>query len=329
MKNRLKLEKIMLGIKEKISSFLLENKKLLVACSGGRDSVFLVYLLHEVFTRFKFPLSKLSIVHVNYHLRDKDSDEDERFVRSLATSYSIECSVLSTFYDKHEGVQDWARRTRYDYFERLHLEQNAVVAVAHHMNDVAENILFRLTRGSSLSNLIGMDEMSSYIWRPLLGISRKSIDDFIEELSLEYREDRSNLSTKYTRNKIRLDILPRLESMYPGASERIVNTITDAVDIVEFARKKLEKDISSFKNDKIPVSYIKELPDGMCFLLFDILIDKMEASSLQLSRSNFSNFIAKIKSGQRRARTWSHSLAHGLSLYYDRGFIYIQKTDTV
>ena len=329
MKNRLKLEKIILGIKEKISSFLLENKKILIACSGGRDSVFLVYLLHEVFTRFELPLSKLSIVHVNYHLRDKDSNDDESFVRALAKKYSMDCIVLSTSYDKHEGVQDWARRTRYDYFERLHLEQNAIVAVAHHMNDVAENILFRLTRGSSLSNLIGMNEMNSFVWRPLLGISRKNIDDFIEELSLKYREDRSNLSTKYTRNKIRLDILPRLESMYPGASERIVNTITDAVDVVEFAKKKLEKDISSFKNDKIPVSYIKELPDGMCFLLFDILLGKIGASSIQLSRSNFSNFIDKIKSGQRRSRTWSHSLAHGLSLYYDRGFVYIQKTDSL
>ena len=326
MKNDLKMQKIMLGINEKISVFLKNNKKILVACSGGRDSVFLVHLLHEVFIQYKLPLSELSIVHVNYHLRDEDSNLDESFVRSLAKKYSIGCNVLSASYDKHQGVQDWARRVRYDYFQKLHLEQNAIVAVAHQLNDVAENILFRLTRGASIANLIGMEELNSFIWRPLLGIPRKTIDDFIKEFSLEYREDITNLSTKYTRNKIRLDILPKLESMYPNATERIVHTVMDASDIVDFAKEKLEKDLLSFKNDKIPVSYVKNLSDGMCFLLFDILISKIGADSVQLSRSNFSNFMNKIKSGQRRSRSWSHSLAHGLALCYDKGFIYIQKT---
>lgn len=328
MKNELKFQKILVGIYEKLQIILSDNKNLVVACSGGRDSVFLAYLLREVFLRYKLDINRLALAHMNYHLRDEDSNLDAKFVKELAASYSIPCYMQEAFYEKHDGVQDWARKLRYDFFESLHIKHNAVIAIAHQLNDVAENILFRLTRGSLVSNLVGMRELnssSSYIWRPLLDISRNTIDQYILKFNLAYREDRSNSSRKYSRNKIRHDILPELEKMYPNATQRIVNTTMDAIDIANYTKNNLLKQISSFKNNKIPVSFIRNLPNGVCFLLFDILLEKLDCSNFQMSRSNFYNFINKIKSGQKRARKWTLSMAHGLNLCYDNGLVYIAK----
>ena len=320
-------QRILFGISSKLEEIFTNYNRLYIACSGGRDSIFLSVLIIKACLDRSLDLSRVKLAHVNYHLRGVESDFDQRFTEEFAKANSIDCEVLSVSTDRTEGIENWARQTRYDFFDLLHKKHNAMIAVAHQLNDVAENILFRLTRGSSVSKLVGMNEFSkdrSYIWRPLLNVSRNDIDSFIKMQGLSFREDQSNKDLSYSRNKIRHSILPELESMYPNACQRIVNSILDASEVLEYTKELLSKQMSRFKNDKVPVSFLKTLPDGVAFLLFDLMVQRLDGR-YQFKRSNFSDFISKIKSGKQNSRTWSHSLSCGINLCYDRVFVFVSK----
>lgn len=194
------------------------NKRYLLAISGGIDSVVLAHLMH----RAGF---KVSLLHCNFQLRGKESDEDEVFVRQLAQR--LDCAVhVKVFetetYMKAQGMslQMAARELRYDWFEQMNKEkQTDGVVVAHHADDQLETILLNLLRGTGIEGLYGMSERRGCIVRPLLSFSRKEIQQYLRNESLDWREDSSNQKTIYKRNFIRHKLFPLLEKFDPKGPE--------------------------------------------------------------------------------------------------------------
>ena len=168
-------------------------------------------------------------MHVNYGLRGDESDRDEAFCRSLCREHSIDIHVLNVkgqYEQRREkaSLQVWARQIRRDFYLKF-ADKGFTIALAHQANDVAENALFRLARGSSFENIAGMSLYSPPIWRPFLDFSKEDLYTFLRRHHHLWREDLSNTdSEKYARNYIRLEILPRLEALFHGATLRIASS---------------------------------------------------------------------------------------------------------
>ncbi|EAZ81234.1 tRNA lysidine(34) synthetase TilS [Algoriphagus machipongonensis] len=193
----------------KNKSILDLDKKYLLACSGGLDSVCLGTLLHQ--SGFSF-----EVAHVNFHLREKESDGDELFVKNLAEQWNAPFHVHQadtySFVEDHKvSTQMAARDIRYEWFEQIRKERNlAGILLAHHEDDQLETIFLNLLRGTGIEGLYGMAEKRGKLIRPLLPFSRAEILEFATAMELAWREDSSNKSTDYKRNKLRIDILPKL-----------------------------------------------------------------------------------------------------------------------
>jgi len=200
------------------------DKKYLLACSGGLDSMCLAHLLLE---------SKISfeIAHVNYQLRGVESKGDFEFVKAFCESNSIVFNSLET--DTHSyvernkvSVQEAARDIRYDFFEKICRKKNLEgVLTAHHQDDQIETVFINLLRGSGIEGLAGMSEKRGDIIRPLLNYSRSELVKFAIEHGIPWREDSSNQKTDYFRNKLRHDVLPALFSSREGARQNLLNSL--------------------------------------------------------------------------------------------------------
>lgn len=203
--------------------FLKSNQPVALGMSGGIDSIALFYVFCE-FVKLK-KISNFIILHVNYGLRGDESDGDFRFCQDLATQYEVPFFSLDAKPLERqvgESTQLWARRIRHEWFEKYH-QKGYQIALAHNANDVAETVLFRMARGAQPENLAGMSRCDRHIWRPMISILRTDIVAAMTEANFQWREDSSNLSRKYARNRIRHNVLGELEQMYPGATQRIAD----------------------------------------------------------------------------------------------------------
>ena len=200
------------------------NSRILLAVSGGMDSVVMVDLFHKAGFTF-------AIAHANFHLRGEESDRDERFVRQLADFYKVDF-FLKHFETKkyalqHKvSIQVAARELRYHWFDELLIKKGYdAVATAHHLDDQVETFLINLARGTGISGLHGIPVRQGKIIRPLLFASRNEIAAYASENNLKFVEDSSNSSLKYTRNRIRHKIIPELEKINPGFKAGLNETI--------------------------------------------------------------------------------------------------------
>lgn len=203
-----------------------------VSHSGGADSTALVHAISHWIksTPTLDPPPSWGICHINYHLRDEASDLDADFSHKLARSMGVPFRLFSSGPAPKTGVQAWARNVRRQFWREL-VQNGGVVALGHHLDDVAENVLFRMARGTSLGCLAGMTTWSPPLWRPLLAYTKTDLMHWLEGWSAVYRSDASNEISKYSRNRIRIDILPVLEGMFPGASRRIAALAFDAQEL--------------------------------------------------------------------------------------------------
>ena len=200
------------------------GKRVCVACSGGADSL---CLLHHLFIRAPKDGFCLSAVHVEHGLRGENSKADAAFVADFCKrkkiplfSFSFDCRALAA--KEKIGVEEAARKARYGAFEALLSENKAdVIATAHHANDEAETVLFNLLRGSSLTGAGGIKEARQGIIRPFLRVTKAEILAYVAENHLAFREDETNFIADATRNKLRLEILPELEKIVPGAAKNL------------------------------------------------------------------------------------------------------------
>lgn len=230
-----------------------QGKKICVAVSGGKDSVALLHYLSALKAECGYTLSA---VHCEHGIRGQESLDDMRFVERLCKEWNI---PLYTFQEdcparakrEKESIETAARNFRYECFSSLVREGKAhAIATAHHKNDEAETVLFRLARGTSLGGMSAMKEESGYLLRPFLSWTREDIAAYIQEKGLAYREDKTNLALDATRNKIRLEILPKLEESIPGATQNIARFASLAGEddelLCELARELLEQREEAF-----------------------------------------------------------------------------------
>jgi len=213
----------------------LKNSKLLLAISGGLDSVILTQLC-------KTSGLDITLAHCNFNLRGIESDGDQKFVEDLADNLELEVFTESfdtkTYAESNkESIQMAARTLRYDWFQDLAENLNFdYILTAHHADDNLETFLINLTRGTGLEGLKGIPEINDNIVRPLLPFSRETIEDFAVSNQILWREDSSNASKKYLRNKLRHDVIPVLKELNNNVLTNFKNTLNnlnDTADIVE------------------------------------------------------------------------------------------------
>ena len=191
---------------------VLKGKKILIACSGGLDSV----VLSRLFKELNY---NISLAHCNFSLRGKESDEDEKFVILLADKLSIPIFNkkfnTKAYKIKHKlSTQVAARQLRYQWFDEVCTEYSFdYLATAHHLDDDLETFLINLSRGTGLRGLIGIPLINDKIIRPFLNFPRADILQYAKEKNSPWREDSSNQTSDYLRNKLRIEVIPRLKEV--------------------------------------------------------------------------------------------------------------------
>ncbi len=210
-----------------------DNFNLLLAVSGGVDSVVMCDIFHK--TGYKF-----SITHANFLLRGNDSYLDQEFVENLASKYNVKCfskKFNTAEYAKNNGIsiQMAARELRFKWFYDLCDEFSfQYVATAHHLDDQIETFLINLLRGSNLNALGGIKVISGKIIHPMLFTYKTEILKYAKNNNLTFREDATNNSLKYLRNKIRKQLLPTMKEIYPETENSILSSTQKISEAVEF-----------------------------------------------------------------------------------------------
>ncbi|MBP6558142.1 MAG: tRNA lysidine(34) synthetase TilS [Flavobacterium sp.] len=232
----------------------LKGKKLLLAVSGGIDSMVLVSLCLQ---------SKLdfAVAHCNFQLRGEESNEDENFVKNQTEKLQVPIFIqrfdTKAFAEQNKlSIQVVARNLRYEWFYTLLASHNFdYILTAHHLDDSLETFLINFTRGSGIEGLTGIPEQNDKIVRPLLAFSRNDIEAFAKENQITWREDSSNASDKYLRNKLRHDVIPILKELNPSLLSSFENTITNlkqTQSLAEDAAKSLyQKVVSEEENHTV------------------------------------------------------------------------------
>ena len=206
---------------------LSRGDAVIVGTSGGADSM---ALLHWLFTHRDELGITVNACHINHNLRGEESLRDERFVRSFCEKLSIPLTVYSieVITDKHESVEERARKMRYKCFDELCEKLSAKLATAHTASDNAETVLINILRGTGTKGLGGIPPVRGKIIRPLLRCTREDTESYCRSHEIEYVTDSTNLSEEYMRNKLRLKIIPQLKEFNPSLIDGI-SRMTEAV----------------------------------------------------------------------------------------------------
>lgn len=205
------------------NNLIKNNDKVIIALSGGADSIALLDILY----RLKY---NCLAAHCNFHLRGEESNRDAEFVKQFCANYNVPLSIIDFNTEEYArtnsiSIEMAARELRYNWFEQIRKQYKAdFIAVAHHQDDSVETILLNLIRGTGIRGLTGIPVRNNFVIRPLLGVTRKDIIKYINGRKLSYVEDYTNKEDIYVRNKIRLNILPLLETINPSAKSSIIRT---------------------------------------------------------------------------------------------------------
>ena len=264
-------------LKYDVQKFIEEKKlfnlqdKILVALSGGADSVALLRVLLSLgYT--------CECAHCNFHLRGLESDRDEAFVRQLCEKQGIPLHVThfdTSAYAKehHISIEMAARELRYEWFEYIRKEIGAsAIAVAHHRDDSVETFLLNLMRGAGINGLKGIPVKNGLIVRPLLSVSREDILDYLQAIHQDFVTDSTNMEDEYMRNKIRLNILPVMKEVNPSIMETIQETTFRFSEISNIYRQD--------RTEAIARKVISTSPDMFRISLADVLEDLAPLSLL-------------------------------------------------
>ena len=253
---------------------IAEGDRLILALSGGIDSMVLADLLLKMKVDFV-------VAHCNFHLRGKESDGDERFVRDFCEKRDIQCFVKcfdTEQYAAEKGIsiEMAARELRYAWFEELRQQLGYdKIAVAHHADDQAETFFINLLRGAGLRGLKGMQPQNGVIIRPLLWASREQIRQYAVESQIVWREDYTNAESVYLRNKIRNQLLPVFDELHPEARQGLYKSLEHLSAENELYRELLKEKLSQVIECKgeiqcIPYSAFR-IPHSAFQLLFEWL----------------------------------------------------------
>lgn len=239
------------------------KKRICVAVSGGVDSVSLLHYLHDRQTQYGY---RLFAVHLEHGIRGEESLADMRFVQTLCKKWNI---PLFTFAEncpmraerEKNSLETAARNFRYEKFAQLvKADKVDYIALAHHQNDEAETVLFRIARGAALSGAKGMVEQNGYLLRPFLSWKKSEIVEYAKAHNLEYCIDKTNFELCATRNKLRLSVLPLLEEIVPSATENIARFAALAAEDDGYLYAESERLVQKDKDGRWLVAFSNAKP---------------------------------------------------------------------
>lgn len=248
----------------------LHGKKILLATSGGKDSMVMLHLFQQLDY-------KIGIAHCNFQLREMESFGDQNFVQEYASANNI--PVFITQFDTKAFSEDYkistqvaARELRYNWFyELLETEKYDYILTAHHADDNLETFLINLSRGTGLEGLIGIPEQNEKVVRPLLAFSQEEIEDYASLNGIQWREDSSNASDKYLRNKIRHHVVPLLKELNPNfllSFHKTQGYLQQAQDMVDDAAIMVYQQVAQQDGDTIyfDLKKLQKLPNYKSYL---------------------------------------------------------------
>ena len=254
-----------------------KGETIILGFSGGPDSVFLL----EILKKYKEEIDseiEIILVHINHMLRGEDSDGDEKFSESIAKKnsfkfYSKKINITKISIEEKKGLEEIGREVRHQLFKEIfEKEGGEKIALAHNKDDQIETFLFRLIRGTSLEGLEGIRMKKMQYIRPIINVFKKEILKYLSENKIEYRVDKTNFENEFTRNSIRLDLIPFIEKRYnPKFKDKIFNIMGEvrevnaenSLDIEEFmenSKLSIEKlnTVSDFFKKKLIKQYFNE-----------------------------------------------------------------------
>lgn len=282
-------------MRKKVEEYIRKNhmteagERVCIGLSGGADSVCLFLLLEEMQRKMGFALEA---VHVNHCLRGQEADADEAFVRSLCEEHKIPCTVERVdvaALAKKRGIsaEEAGREARREVFERTGADR---IALAHHMDDLAETMLHNIARGTSAAGLCSMRPVRGKYIRPLLCVRRSETEEYLRRQGVTYCTDSTNMSPEYTRNRIRQIVIPSLEWINPGCVEHLCSLSEDALEMEEYMLQQEEhvaKSCMSRRADGILLAdSLWEQPPFMAKRVIARAVQKVCGSRKNISREH-------------------------------------------
>jgi tRNA(Ile)-lysidine synthase len=265
----------------------LKDQKIFLACSGGVDSIVLLDILSQL-------TNKIIVLHVNYQLRGKDSDADEKLVRAIGLKYNFPVHVKKTdtkkILEKGGNLQEVTRTIRTSFFNSyLQTDVSAYLALGHHMDDQIETFMQHLARKSGILGMSCMLEIHKNVVRPLLAWSKEEVYAYAKENKLLWREDITNKQSKYTRNKLRNIIIPSIETEVPSFRNSVIELVMAFQQTQKEIESKLHEIVSEFEQTNI-----------LKFKTFDSLSEEEKWEVLRCKEcSSYLKEIKKIRSSQK------------------------------
>lgn len=284
-------------MKVKVKNYIInknmikQGDRILIALSGGPDSIALTHVLYTLKECFNI---NLFAAHVNHCVRGKEADEDEAYAKDFCDRlnipfFSIRIDVNELAKNKGISTEMAGREVRYEFFNKIKNENNInKIALAHNSNDQAETLLMRIMRGTGIQGLIGIKPVrDEYYIRPILCIDRADIENYCHGNNLMPRIDKTNLETIYSRNKVRLELIPYIKENF---NEDIVDTLNRLSETIEKDNDFLEEITSKYFSQYIKISNREIIIDKDIFLLHEAMVTRLLRKSLESLTGNLVNF---------------------------------------
>lgn len=244
------MENINQDIQNTLIKFLKKGDKIILGVSGGPDSIF---LLNECLKYEKTHSLKIIVAHVNHKLRNKESDKEEKFVEKIAKNNNLKYELLILENLPKGNLEEQCRIQRYNFFEKLRKKYKAKwILTAHHLNDNIETVILNLIRGGFIDGLSGMDlcDKKRHLFRPLLFTTKEHILEDLKKHKIPFRLDKSNMDPRFSRNLVRLMVIPRLKTINKNLEQVFYHNISNFRELKTYIDKKTDNWLKShYKKD--------------------------------------------------------------------------------